>query len=523
MAGKGAKPSHPKRDPRTGFWHYRRVVPAHLRAAIGRTDIKRSLGTSSDSFGSPTFKRAYAKARAEVERVLIQAENVQPLTQRDQYGLIRQMLLGYEQFDQSPEHQLFWQQIQQARAQISAAQLPKDQELLAFTETTELIERDLDQKVLNLVLDQLGIGLTATQRDELLTTFLAVKAPLIQKRRKELAEGNFNSVGGVLEQLPDPPKPSVSWEVLKQAWIDRRGGVAAVDGIGLSEESIHRADGHWDEIKRLTGVFAPSDVTTQMLRTWISWQRDRGLVPGSVKSNLAIIKAIWNAGLAEGLLEEDVSKTLSVSAPEVEGYLPFSGNQIRTIFKATEDADVDYMFWLPRLALYTGCRIEEMSQLTPDDLITHKGVLALHLKHDPAGKYPKSLKGKKLNERMVPLHPCILGLGFEEFVAKKSVGYIFIGRGKIKGTVGAAASHWHMRLLKKLNIWVYRKYVFHSYRGTCKDLCRSCGVPPEIHHALTGHSTGNVGDKNYGKTLRFMPDVVWEEIKKLPNPENIDL
>ena len=39
--------------------------------------------------------------------------------------------------------------------------------------------------------------------------------------------------------------------------------------------------------------------------------------------------------------------------------------------------------------------------------------------------------------------------------------------------------------------------VFHSFRHSFKDHARNSGITTEVHHAITGHSAGNVGD-NYG-------------------------
>jgi hypothetical protein len=58
----------------------------------------------------------------------------------------------------------------------------------------------------------------------------------------------------------------VTWKVLRDTWINRRGGKQLETGTGLSEEIVHRADKHWGEIKQVTGSFVPTDVTTEMLR-----------------------------------------------------------------------------------------------------------------------------------------------------------------------------------------------------------------------------------------------------------------
>ena len=533
------------------------MVPERLRAALGgRTSIRRSLGVTTHLFTSREFKAAYAKARSEVEAELKAAE--QPsvaLNQRDVFGLLRELLLTYEMSDGSPEAQrqvalpvkknspiesgqlmaeLFeklksessdtptWQDVAQQTLQGIA-------ELVESTKTTQQrmtaltsAERRLDQLLLEQTLERLGLNLTPEQKQIVLTEFETNKDHLLGTRAKEIKDLNFNSVGGILEQLPEPPSKVTTWSTLRQAWIDRRGGVMLQDGTGLGEDSLVRSEKHWEEIRQLTGVMNPTDVTTEMLRKWIKWQRSKKLKEGTIKSNLAIIKAIFKVGLQEGLLTEDVSKDLGVTAGSVEGYRPFSYEQVLQIFEATEDAQIDYQFWLPRLGLYTGSRIEELAQLRGKDIKNVEGVNCIHLIHSPMDELPTKLKGKRLNERLVPIHPWLLSLGIVELAERRKDGRLLVGGGKVGSkTVGGSASRWFRVLTQKLGIWEERKLVFHSFRGTFKDMCRRNGVLAERHDALTGHSSGTVGEKSYGETLRMMPSVTAEDINKLPSPDQL--
>jgi integrase len=408
------------------------------------------LHTSTDRLNSREFTAAYTAAQIEVEGILLRAEQ-QPgqapaLTERDRFGLMREMLLAYEMAGASGSD---------LAHQFGFGMQPKPGETKEqWAESMSRADQQLTEWLLNQVLKRLRLRLTSEQQASFLAEFDQHKDQMLQTRSREIKEYNFNSVGGILERLPEPPKPVVTWETLRDAWINRRGGKQLETGTGLSEESVHRADKHWGEIKKLTGVHSPSDVTKEMLRQWMTWQRERGLVAGTQKSNLAIIKAIFKVGLLEGLLPENVAENLAVSAPLGHGYQPFSPDQIREIFRYTEKPRLDYHFWLPRLGLYTGARIEELAQLTVDDVIEEKGVKALYLKHDPTGTYPKQLKGGLQSERQVPIHPWILEQGFAEFIATRQKGRIFLGSGQgSRGTIGPAASRWHKLCLEKLGIW----------------------------------------------------------------------
>jgi len=52
-------------------------------------------------------------------------------------------------------------------------------------------------------------------------------------------------------------------------------------------------------------------------------------------------------------------------------------------------------------------------------------------------------------------------------------------------------------------------------RGTAKDLQRESGISLDVRHALTGHSSRDVGESSYGKGLRMMPDVLAKELAKV--------
>jgi integrase len=46
--------------------------------------------------------------------------------------------------------------------------------------------------------------------------------------------------------------------------------------------------------------------------------------------------------------------------------------------------------------------------------------------------------------------------------------------------------------------------VFHSFRHTFKRQCRECGIPKDIHGAITGHPSGDVADR-YGGAYPLRP------------------
>src|SRR5690349_14189393 len=78
--------ARPWKHPKTGVYWYRKVVPAHLRAAIGKTEIKRSLRTKDPE----KAKHRYPDVAANVDAMLMAAQYAKPahLTHRRLLGLV---------------------------------------------------------------------------------------------------------------------------------------------------------------------------------------------------------------------------------------------------------------------------------------------------------------------------------------------------------------------------------------------------------------------------------------------------
>jgi hypothetical protein len=64
------------------------------------------------------------------------------------------------------------------------------------------------------------------------------------------------------------------------------------------------------------------------------------------------------------------------------------------------------------------------------------------------------------------------------------------------GSRGGAFTKIGGRFVRSLGITDKRK-VLHSARHRFKDICRSAGIPKDVHDALTGHAARDVGS-SYG-------------------------
>ena len=171
----------------------------------------------------------------------------------------------------------------------------------------------------------------------------------------------------------------------------------------------------------------------------------------------------------------------------------------------------DSGYWLPLLALYTGCRLEELGQLLAKDVKTEAGITYIDINTLDDGKSLKTSGSR----RKIPLHPKIITSGFLIHVD----GQIRTKEGRLfpdlerdaRGKTTAAWSKWWGRYCTKICLNDPRK-VFHSFRHTFKDACRAAGIEEAIHDALTGHAASHVG-RSYGQG--FPLSVLAEAIAKI--------
>jgi len=70
----------------------------------------------------------------------------------------------------------------------------------------------------------------------------------------------------------------------------------------------------------------------------------------------------------------------------------------------------DFRFWLPLTAAYSGCRLNELTQLLVTDIFERDGVLTLNVTDSGDGQ---SLKNQQ-SKRLVPVHSVLIELGFKE-------------------------------------------------------------------------------------------------------------
>lgn len=333
------------------------------------------------------------------------------------------------------------------------------------------------------------------------------------------------------------PKTIAEWRTRIRHFIDLKGNMPVTE---ISTTDIRDLKDAYKQLPRKLKQPEYQYPLPDIIKTYSNRSVER-LSASSINKNLSAIKSVLGWCVNNGYISSNPASGISVPAPKINRNqrLPFSPDDLKAIFEQSpvfRDSQRpmggagEAAYWLPVLALYTGCRIEELGQLSIDNVRTQGDIIYLDI--NPFGD-GQSIKSQS-SLRRVPLHKDVIGFGFMEYVASIAAkGYqdLFphIQSRCTKRT--AAFSKWVNRYLRKdCGIDDSRK-VFHSFRHTFKDACREARIPKDQHDALTGHSMGsNVGDRyGNGYNLETLNDAIqkiryedlvipdWSDRPKKPN------
>jgi len=228
--------------------------------------------------------------------------------------------------------------------------------------------------------------------------------------------------------------------------------------------------------------------------------------PTTVKATLNKCSAFFNWCIKADILEKNYFEKLSLpkkTHKDSDERAIWDKNDLNTLFNAdiwaTGKFKHDYQFWLPLIALHTGARLTEIAQLRVEDIKDMDGIKCFHINEEhklQKLKNPDSM-------RYIPIHSALVDLGFIDFVATKSSGWLFNGLLDKKGEVprdglGTKASKWFLRHKNQLGI---KEPVFHSFRHTVANEFKQKSVPEQQAMGVLGHKSQSITYARYGKDL----------------------
>jgi integrase len=166
--------------------------------------------------------------------------------------------------------------------------------------------------------------------------------------------------------------------------------------------------------------------------------------------------------------------------------------------------------WVPWLCAYTGARVGEMNQLRKQDVAIDDGVWTVRI--TPEAGHVKTGKA-----RVVPLHSHLLEQGFLEMVKAAKAGPLFYDpsahRGGTDGNPQAAKAGERLaKWVRALGVDDPEVAPNHGWRHRFKTEMRRAKFDQEAREVLQGHAFKTEGNA-YGE---WPPSSLAEQIEKLP-------
>lgn len=216
-------------------------------------------------------------------------------------------------------------------------------------------------------------------------------------------------------------------------------------------------------------------------------------------------------------LDDDVEIPKREQEKKIDG---FGENELKLIFNPVtyprkKDLRHYHNYWIPLIALFTGCRLNEIAQLYVADIKYDNKIWYFQLTDEREDQHLKTRQSR----RIIPVHPKLKEMGFIDFVksmrnAKQERLFPKLKYDETK-YYRSQISHWFGRYLDKIGLTGFN-YTFHSLRHTVKPFLRDCGVPQEYQNALCGWLAKDTGEEVYGGAFKL--EILYKEISKLKYP-----
>lgn len=208
---------------------------------------------------------------------------------------------------------------------------------------------------------------------------------------------------------------------------------------------------------------------------------------------------------------------------------PFADAQLSTLFasewyrpgstrwRGKMATDLGARYWAPLVCMFHGNRVREVLQLVASDIAEHDSVQVVHFREEMEGEQAamlaagvvRSLKNQA-TQRVVPLHPTLLALGFVEFVQQRrdaagANALLFPsslpepgGKTPILGRAYEQAFLRHVRDELQFG----RGFGNHSFRHQLEDRIRDAQLPGHrwpagLAQAYTGRKRVRQGDQGF--------------------------
>lgn len=320
-------------------------------------------------------------------------------------------------------------------------------------------------------------------------------------------------IGEFFEKLADEqskinPKGAITWRRERAAVVRRF--IEAFGDLPLNHITSSMCREFRDQLK-LTPYRPSKEINQLPFKEQIDKAQQEGLKTialSRVEVLLHLFSGILTRAQNDALISENPCSSIKVEVPNItrERAPEFTDAEMNTLFDSglfTGDirpVRANYgeaIYWVPVLLAYTGARLEEICQLFRRDVEQKDGHWIIHIRD-----WDESQSVKTGKSRVVPLHPHLLELGFERFLATCATEGPLFSELKVSNLTG--------RYSDKLGKWLGEQIrqilglktgsisPLHAFRHTFVTHMRDLDIREDIQNAITGHSQGTSVGRRYG-------------------------
>ena len=514
------------------------VVPAHLRAILGRAEITRSLRTQD-------HKEALRRLRVwegHIERLLsIVSRQGARMTRQELDHLVRRYLdQRLEQIEdtlaldwsEAGLDQYRWDLNDRAHEISAALSFADPDPALGLARqmapgASEDTLRKLSRRLMEVQLEAVKAELAALNGEPLRMPALYGAPPHTSAQdtaeappqaapslllsevadiysAERVAERNWNPktefqnrtiLALLAELMGNPPIKSIDKEAIR---------AVGTDIVNLPSNMT----------KRFSGV-APRDVLARLEGDSTTPR----LEPRSVNKYRQLLRSLFKWALEHEYVAVNPATVLRdvKEPPPREGREDFTDEDLVTYFARLpqEQEPLPFLYWIPRIMAYTGMRLGEASQLRKQDLREAMGLRVLDLNTEDG----KTLKNAA-SRRQVPIHPRLVELGLLEFIDGSPEGFLWPERFRTtdnrKRQDSDRLSKLLGRFLRRSGVTDEKKTGAHSFRHTVSTRLKDASVPEYQIADLIGHEDDSMTTGRYGKGTNVKRLLEVASLLKLP-------
>jgi len=451
-----------QRNPSSGILYFRYAIPERFRQHLGKTEIRRSLGTADKRLAIPVAMRLYS----EMQDLFKKLETGPPMRKakkqdKPDFGVLQKIVLD-------------------------ELELPSGVKAKGVViDTGDDIK---DERIFRELLGNVGTSSTAT------ATNVADSAQLVMVAKKyqaeKVAEGSWT------QNTAD--EYAALYELLFQV----------IGNVEISTVTHKDAREFKDCLLKLPPNSGKGKFSGKTVKQILAMNPTERMSAVTVNGKLQRVSSLflWAVRHGYATLNPFDGLKLKENRRAQDQREKFNADDLQKIFNpATFTLDKlrqPFKYWLPLLGLFTGGRAQELAQLRPQDVFNEDGIPAIRIV-EKAGRL-KTMA----SQRVVPLHPRLVELGFLEYVESiRASGHerLFPEAHDTVNGPGDKLSRWFAVHRKNLSIGQIKKgdgnpsKCFHSFRHCFADGLKQAGADPLKIAQLLGHTDKNISTARYGK------------------------